>query len=247
MNKNIKLTLSYDGTNYNGSQSQKNQNTIEDSLKKAINKIIKKDNVKIYFSGRTDAGVHALGQVVNFFDNNKNMKTINWIYAINSLLPQDIRIVNAQFVNESFNARRSAKFREYHYTIANIPYISALDTRFSAHHSMPLNVKLLQKYGKVLIGENDFSSFCASGDQSKSKIRYIRSFKVIKKDNYVIFKIIGNAFLQHMIRIIIGTFLRAHKFNIPPKDIKQILLAKDRTKAGPTYTPRGLVLYKIYY
>ncbi len=243
---NIKLTLSYDGTNYNGYQSQENGNTIEDNLKKAIFKIISK-KIKLYCAGRTDTGVHAEAQVVNFMTDKGNMNEENWLLAMNSILPFDIRIIKCEFVDKDFNARRSAFFREYWYKIINSITISALDNRYCAHYIHQLNIDLLQEYCNVLIGKHDFTSFSALSDTNKTKIRYMHSIKVEKKDDLITVKIIGNAFLHKMIRTIVGTILKLHRFEMPVSEMKKILINKNRRSAGPTFTPRGLIFKKIYY
>jgi len=243
---NIKLTLSYDGTNYYGSQSQDNGNTVEDNLNSCISTITKK-KPKLYFSGRTDSGVHAEGQVVNFFTTKKNMSGKNWVNALNSLLPPDIRILNAEIAANDFNARKSCLAREYWYRIINSPVISALDTRYSAHYIYPLDIKLLESYCKYIIGIHDFTSFCALRDISNSKIRHIYSIKIEKTNDLIIIKILGSGFLYHMIRVIIGTLIKLHRHDMPAEEMKTIISSQDRKKAGPTYTARGLIFKKAIY
>lgn len=242
---NVKLCLSYDGTDFVGFQSQKDQSTIEDELKKALYKITGK--IKIYYAGRTDAGVHAQMQVINFFTDRVNMNEFNWIMAFNSILPKTIRIQVCEFVDENFHARKSVKKREYWYYVINSPFISALQIRYASHFPREMDVKLLQDYTNVFIGEHDFTSFCSTKDINHSKIRRIESFVIDKKNDMVIFKIIGNAFLQHMVRTMIGTILELHKKKISPKELVKILEGKNRKLAGQTYCARGLVLKKIYY
>ena len=225
---NIKLTLSYDGTNYNGYQSQENNNTIEDNLKKAIFKITSK-KVKLYCAGRTDTGVHAEAQVVNFITDKVNMNEENWLLALNSTLPFDIRIIKSEFVDKDFHARKSAIFREYWYRIINSIAISALENHYSAKYINPLNIDLLQEYCNILIGKHDFTSFSALSDTNKSKIRYMHSIKIDKHDDLIIIKFIGNAFLHKMIRTIIGTILKLHRFEMPVIEMKKILDKKDRS------------------
>lgn len=243
---NIKLTVSYDGTNYQGYQSQLSGNTVQDKISKAIFQITK-ENVTIYCAGRTDSGVHAEGQISNFKTKKNNMTEENWLSAVNSLLPRDIRILKCEFVDMNFHAQKSAKYREYWYTIINSPVASALDNRYAAHHSYSLKTKKLQDYCNILVGTHDFTSFCASGDKSKSKIRFMKSIKVEKKKDIIIFKFIGNAFLYHMIRAIVGTVIKLHRFEEPASKMKEILDGKKRKLAGPTYFACGLVLKKVYY
>ncbi|MCG8568643.1 MAG: tRNA pseudouridine(38-40) synthase TruA [Spirochaetes bacterium] len=244
---NIKLILSYDGTDFAGFQSQVDQRTIEDELKLAIRKIEKKDKVTIYCAGRTDTGVHAEEQVINFYTEQQNMEPFNWIMAMNSLLPHDIRVIQCELVANEFNARRSAIKREYWYHLYNGPFISALQYRYAAHYPKILSLDKLQQYIPYFIGEHDFTSFCASTDSSFSKVRRIESFFIEKKNDQFIFKITGNAFLHHMIRTIIGTILNMVKNDEDPAKIEKLIKVKDRNQAGPTYYACGLVLKRVYY
>ena len=245
--KNIKLILSYDGTDFYGFQVQKNLRTVASELIQAIS-TINENPTNITCSGRTDTGVHAEGQVVNFHTEKENMNEFNWICALNGNLPRDVRIIDATFVPPEFNARRSSLFREYWYRIVNDKTISALWYRYaSLYFYEKLDVNLLQEYANELLGENDFTSFCSAGDANISKSRNIRSISVSREDNIITFKIIGNAFLQHMIRIIMGTMLELHKNKKTPEDMRKILLAKDRNLAGVTYHPKGLCFKKVYY
>ena len=245
--KNIKLTLSYDGTDFTGFQFQTNSRTIEGELTKAIS-AINKTETTICCAGRTDSGVHAEGQVVNFFTTKNNMGERNWFMALNSMLPKDIRILKCEFMPIAFHARRSAIYREYWYNIVNNDSISALQQRYFSHFPFfKLNEQLLEEYGSILIGEHDFSAFCCANDASESKNRYIHSIKVERQDNIITIKIIANAFLQHMIRIIVGTMLKLHKENEPKEEMQKILLSCDRNIAGSTYYSKGLTFKKVYY
>lgn len=243
---NIKLIVSYDGTNYYGYQSQIDGNTIEDNLKNAITKITSK-KIKLYCAGRTDAGVHAEGQVVNFAACKTKMNEENWLLALNAILPHDIRILKCEFVDADFHARKNAFYREYWYHIINDVTISALINRYSVLYINPLRISTLQEYCDVLLGEHDFTSFAALKDRSISKIRFMHSIKVEKEGNLIIFKFIANSFLHKMIRNIIGTLLKLHRFEKPASLLVEILDKKDRRAAGPTFSPRGLVFKKVYY
>ena len=244
---NVKITLSYDGTDYCGFQLQTGVRTIEEELEKGLLKITKVPT-KLNCAGRTDSGVHAEAQVINFFTSIKSMNENNWIQAFNSVLPKDIRINACEFQDNDFHARRSSIYREYWYNITNSSTISALLYRFSAQfYFFKLDENLLRLYGNEICGEHDFTSFCSANDVSLSKSRFIHSIKVERTGDQIVIKIIANAFLQHMIRIIVGTMLKLHKENKPPEDMKRILLAKDRQDAGTTFVPKGLVFKKVYY
>jgi tRNA pseudouridine38-40 synthase len=243
---NIKLVLSYDGTNYQGFQSQKNNKTIEEVLIKSISKITKKDTI-IYYAGRTDTGVHAEGQVINFYTDKTNMEENNWFFALNAILPKDIRVIDCKFVDINFNSRKNCIAREYWYYIVNSNIISAMQTRYMVLYPYKIDIDLMQRYCKELIGKKDFSSFSSSLDESKSKCRNIYMAKFEKVDDIVIFKIIGNAFLHHMIRTIIGTFLMLNKDSKPPSELKRIIESKDRNLAGINFAAKGLVFKKAFY
>lgn len=247
---NVKLTLSYDGTSYFGFQSQDHKNTIEDRLREAIAVITKTQpsDVKLVTAGRTDTGVHAEAQCVNFFSDNR-MQEQNWFLALNSLLPDDIRISNVEFVSSDFNARRSALYREYLYQIINNSSISALENRYCVHiyRAIP-NIDSLNQYAAHFCGERDWTSFCAIGDQNRTKTRMIYKTEFIRLGEHKIgMRIIGNAFLQHQVRIIVGTIVDMAIKGVPHEELERIIEAKDRTKAGVTFSPKGLILKKIYY
>ena len=246
MRNNVKLVLSYDGTDYFGFQTQASGNTIADKLIKAIEKI-NGYKTEIRCAGRTDTGVHAEGQVVNFFTVNTGMDEDNWLQALNSLLPYDIRVLNCELVDENFDARNSAFYREYWYHIINSNSISALSNRYAIHYKYPMNIELLKSYCPVMLGEQNFTSFSAITDQSLSKKRFVHKAEIEKKSDLVIIKIIANAFLHKMIRTVVGTFLNLQRENAPALELKKIIEAKDRNMAGPTFSSKGLVLKKVYY
>jgi tRNA pseudouridine38-40 synthase len=243
---NVKITLSYDGTDYFGFQSQAGGNTIADKLIKAIKKI-EGEPPAITCAGRTDAGVHAEGQVVNFFTKRMRMDETNWLSGINSSLPDDIRVLKCEFVPETFSARNSAYYREYWYTIINAPVISALKNRYALHYRYPVDIGLMNEYCAEILGEKNFTAFSASTDSSISKNRFVRSALVENAGGEIVFKIVANAFLHKMIRIIVGTFLRLQKENAPASEVKKIMLSADRTISGPTAPPNGLVFKRVYY
>jgi len=243
---NVKLTLSYDGTNYFGFQTQESGNAVADKLISSISKI-EGENVEITCAGRTDSGVHAEGQVVNFFTSKVKLNENSWRDAINSSLPKDIQVIEAEFVPDTFNARTSACFREYWYKIVNAPVMPPLSVRFALHYKYPLDLELMKKYCPELLGEQDFTVFSAVTDTNISKKRFVYSASLEKDEDIVTFKITANAYLHNMIRIIVGTFLKFQKEKRPPEEIKKILLSRDRTLAGPTISPKGLVFKKVYY
>lgn len=246
MTRNVKMTVSYDGTDFSGYQIQKHERTVERELQKALLKILKQ---KIVFrsSGRTDAGVHAEGQVINFKTEINSMAESNWLKAMNCLLPNDIRILTCEFVNDDFDSRKSAVKREYQYQFVYSPYITAFENRYYVHINRKLDLELIKKFVNEFIGVHDFSSFCSSKDKNRTKVREIFSFDVVEENRYLIMKITGSAFLHNMIRIIVGTILNLHDNNKTVDDLREIFDRKDRNYAGITYHAKGLVLKKVYY
>ncbi|MCI5607665.1 MAG: tRNA pseudouridine(38-40) synthase TruA [Treponema sp.] len=256
--KNINLTISYDGTDFCGWQRQDDKNgneaerTVQGEIEKALEKIFKQ-KIVLYGSGRTDSGVHALGQAANFLSPVDNMKKENYIRALNAFLPQDIRILDAEEVSDDFNSRFSATSRIYRYFISSAESIPANNSRYvwQVKNYIP-NLDRLNSYCKCLKGEIDCASFAASGDLSVSTNRYIDDAHFfIQNDIWgnelLVFQIEANAFLWKMVRTLTGTLINLDKSNAPEDSMKKILEAKDRTKAGVTAPPTGLFLYQIKF
>ena len=239
MDFRIALGVEYEGTNYFGFQKQKStKQTIQGSLEESISRVAD-HKVKTFCSGRTDAGVHAFMQVIHF-DTNAIRSSIEWSRGINSNLPKDIRVLWAKEIDESFHARFSATKRSYIYNILNGPTPSALWADRSLFIPIRLDIQSMKKASKYLIGEHDFSSFRGSGCQSKTPIRNIQAIKILRKDDFVTLEFTANAFLLHMVRIIVGTLIMVGKKEIQPKEIDKILKQKNRKIAGKTVNSSGL-------
>jgi tRNA pseudouridine38-40 synthase len=244
--RNIKLAIEYDGTNYHGWQIQPNavsiQETIEDRLKK-----ITQEEIRLIAAGRTDAGVHAIEQVANFFT--KSQLDINNIQrGLNSLLTPDIIIKEISEAEQDFHARYSAKSKIYRYVILNQRFPSPLYRNFSWFIPFKLNIKEMKNAVQCLIGEHDFSSFKASRCNSHNPIREVYGISLHKDTKgFIIFEIEANAFLKQMVRNIVGTIADVGKGKIGVSKFEEILRAKDRKKAGITAPPQGLFLVKIKY
>ena len=256
--RNILLTISYDGTDFYGWQRQDDAEggeagrTVQGEIEKALQKIHKAPTA-LYGSGRTDSGVHAVGQAANFYSPIDSMPAENYVRAINAFLPDDVRILSAREVAEDFSARKSATSRVYRYFISYGDTTSADNMRFSwlVKNYTP-NIKRLNKYCECLRGELDCSSFAASGDDSVSSNRYIDgAVFFIQKDRWgkdlLVFEIEANAFLWKMVRTLTGTLINLDKTNAPDDAMEKILKARDRTKAGVTAPPTGLFLYEIKF
>ena len=239
MDFRIALGVEYEGTNYFGFQKQKStKQTIQGSLEESISRVAD-HKVKTFCSGRTDAGVHAFMQVIHF-DTNATRSSIEWSRGINSNLPKDIRVLWAKEIDESFHARFSATKRSYIYNILNGPTPSALWADRSLFIPIRLDIQSMKKASKYLIGEHDFSSFRGSGCQSKTPIRNIQAIKISRKDDFVTLEFTANAFLLHMVRIIVGTLIMVGKKEIQPKEVDKILKQKNRKIAGKTVNSSGL-------
>lgn len=255
--RNILLTISYDGTDFCGWQRQEkhgkeSERTVQGEIEKVLHKI-HKQKVDLHGSGRTDSGVHAFGQAANFFSPIDSIPPKNYIKALNTFLPQDIRILDAKEVDQDFDSRFSATSRIYRYFISFDEAISANNSRFVWHvRNYKPNLERLNNFCSCLKGEIDCASFAASGDESVSTNRYIDNAEFfIQKDIFgndlLVFQIEANAFLWKMVRTLTGTLINLDKFDAPQYSMEKILIAKDRTKAGVTAPPTGLFLYKICF
>ena len=239
MQSRVALGIEYDGSEYYGFQKQKStEQTIQGNLENSISKVAN-HSIKTFCSGRTDAGVHAFMQVVHF-DTESRRSTREWVRGINSYLPHDIKVLWSKELDETFHARYSATHRSYLYRILNNQTPSALWSKRSLFVPQKLDIRAMRAASKYLIGEHDFSSFRGSGCQSNSPVRTIENIKITKKNNFITFELRANAFLLHMVRIIIGTLLMVGKREIKPLEMKNILNQKDRRIAGKTVSSSGL-------
>ncbi len=243
--RNIKIIIEYDGKDYNGWQKQKNKLNIQGEIERAIEEITG-EKVDLIASGRTDAGVHALAQVANF-KIEKDIPIEKIPYALNSKLKKSIRIKEAKEVDEKFHSRYTCKRKTYKYVINNSIQGTAIYRNLQYHFPEKLDDIKMNEAVKYLIGEHDFKSFKASGTSSKSSVRTIYDAKVTREGEIVTIELTGNGFLYNMVRIIAGTLVDVGEGKIKPEDVKKILLAKDRLKAGRTLPPTGLYLVNVEY
>ncbi len=244
--RNIKLTIEYDGKDFNGWQKQPNKLNIQGTIEKAIGKITGEE-VELMASGRTDRGVHAISQVANFKTNSK-LPIEKFPIAINSNMKSSIRIKNAEEVDEKFHSRLSCKKKTYRYVINNSKYGSSIYRNLETHIPIKLDIEKMKEAVKYFEGEHDFKAFRASGTSSKSSVRTIYKAKVIEKqDERIWIELTGNGFLYNMVRIIAGTLVDVGLGKIEPKEIKDIIESKDRQKAGKTLAPQGLFLVNVKY
>ena len=244
--RNIKLTIEYDGKDFNGWQKQPNKLNIQGTIEKAIERITGKE-VELMASGRTDRGVHALAQVANFKTDSK-LPIEKFPIAINSNIKNSIRIKDAEEVDEKFHSRLSCKKKTYRYVINNSKYGSSIYRNLETHIPVKLNVSKMKEAIKYFEGEHDFKAFKASGTSNKSSVRTIYKGEVIEKeDERIWIELTGSGFLYNMVRIIAGTLVDVGLGKIEPIEIKDIIKSKDRQKAGKTLAPQGLFLVKVEY
>ncbi len=243
--RNIKLTIEYDGKDFNGWQKQPNKLNIQGTIEQAIKNITGED-VELNASGRTDAGVHALGQVANF-KTNSEIPIEKFAIAINSKLKKSIVIKKAEEVDERFHSRLNCKRKTYRYIINNSSEGTAIYRYLETHIPQKLDVRKMEQALKYFEGEHDFKAFKASGTSSKSSVRTIYKTQIYKKEDRIIIELTGNGFLYNMIRIIAGTLVDVGLGKIEPQQIENIIKEKKRENAGKTLPPNGLYLVSVEY
>lgn len=242
---NIKLTIEYDGTNYHGWQIQANGETIQSILERAISTFCNAP-IRITGSGRTDAGVHALGQVANFhadmqFDRHRLLR------ALNALTPSDITIKDAEAVADSFDARRAGRARVYEYRLLVRPTPSPFYLNRAWHLYEPMEIAAMRAAIPCLLGEHDFSSFRAAGCDAAQPVRRVYHVALEECDEILVFAIEATAFLRHMVRNLVGTLVEVGRGDLSPIQFAKLLEARDRTRAGPTAPAHGLYLVEVKY
>ncbi|MBN8237395.1 tRNA pseudouridine(38-40) synthase TruA [Halobacillus kuroshimensis] len=243
----IRMTIAYDGSGYAGYQVQPNGGTIQEELEKALKKIHKGKTVKVTASGRTDARVHAVGQVIHF-DTPLEIPVSNWRRALNSMLPDDIQVKEADQPTGGFHARYDTTGKEYRYFVRNHPDPDLFRRHYTSHVKAPLDITAMKKACGYIEGEHDFTSFCSpKTDLKGSKVRTIFKADVESRGEEVVFTFKGSGFLYNMVRILVGTLLEIGKGKRAPEDIPDILKARTREAAGRTAPPQGLFLWKVDY
>lgn len=244
--RNIRLTIQYEGTNYAGWQSQKNAKSIQDVMSSALKEILG-HKVTLIGSGRTDAGVHALGQVANFKTRSR-IPVKNIQMALNSVLPKDIVISGAEETKHGFNAQRSAKSKLYRYTVVNGDFIDPFIRRFAARSFYRLDIARMRKAAALMVGRHDFRAFRATdGDREKESVRRIISLGINKDGNVISFFVEADGFVYNMVRNIVGTLIEVGRGKFSLGRVKELLAEKDRRLCGPTMPAKGLCLVKVSY
>lgn len=249
MKTRYKMTLSYDGHLFHGFQVQPRQRTVQGTIEAALAKMTKGKQVTIEGSGRTDAGVHALGQVIHFDYPGSKILPQRMLYALNSMMPLDIVFNDCQIVDENFHVRYSAKGKWYRYRLSMDRFVNPFKRFYTGHYPYQIDIKKMQQAAKDLIGMHDFTSFAASGGQIKNKVRtmYYVNIQKDKIENEIIFDFICSGFLYNMVRILVATLLEIGNGKRPVNDIPRVILAKDREQVRETAQANGLFLYHVFY
>ena len=239
------LRVSYDGTDFCGWQVQNEMRTVEGELNKAINELTG-ETTEVIGASRTDSGVHAKGNVA-VFDTESTIPAEKFMYAINSLLPDDVTVVESKEVDKDFHPRHCRSIKTYEYRIYTSRINNPLKRRFAYRFPTELDVEKMDEAAKYLIGEHDFKSFCCVRTQAETTIREIFSADVFRDDEDIVIRVTGAGFLYNMVRIIAGSLMEVGSGKYEPVHIKEVLEGTDRTLAGPTAEPQGLTLVNIEF
>ena len=245
LTRRVKIGVQYIGTKYCGWQSQKNAGSVQELVEKALGGVLGHE-VRLTASGRTDEGVHARRQVAHF-DTDVEIKPFNLILGANVRLPDDIAVVDAEYTDNSFDARRDAKRKTYVYRM----YVDSvrrpfLDVNHLQIYRQP-DLSAMNRAAAALVGRHDFKCFCATGGNAKTFVREIFSCDVRQEGNIIEISVCGNAFLYNMVRIVAGTLLWVGRGKIKAEDLPQIIASKDRSRCGKTLPPHGLTLESVEY
>jgi tRNA pseudouridine38-40 synthase len=244
--RNIRLVLAYDGTDFFGWQTQPGQRTVQETLEQAIAAVTGEPRIRCNASGRTDAGVHAVGQVVNFFTSS-NLSPSILLKAVNAHLPDDIAIYSADEVPQSFDANRDALRKLYRYVIHDGPTREVFQRRYAWHCKWRLDVAAMHRASRALLGRHDFRSFETDWPNRLSSIRTITHLSVNRVGDFVWLDVEADGFLYNMVRAITGTLVNVGRGYWPETYVGEVLNAEDRRVAGPTAPPHGLILIRVTY
>lgn len=241
----IKLVIQYDGSDFVGWQRQKNGRTVQQEIECAINKITAED-VTVVGSSRTDAKVHALNQVVHF-DTNSTIPANRFKIALNDILPDDVSVISSKKVSPNFHARFDVKKKSYEYYLSTEKQFCPLKRKYMTHIEKILDIDKMRKCAELFLGTHNFKGFCSAQAQVKNFERTIYTLKITQKKDVYRFLITGSGFLQHMVRIIVGTLVEVGYGKILQETVKSAIDNGDRKLAGRTMPPQGLYLKKIYF
>ena len=242
---NTKVVLEYDGTGFSGWQQQTGRRTVEAELKRALRELTGRDH-KVYAAGRTDAGAHALGQVVSF-DLQGRLAPGRLVAALNARLPEDVAAVSAEATEAGFHARYSARWRRYRYRYLDRPARPALGRGHCWHLGRPLDVAPMAEAARALVGKHDWTSFCAASEPAASRVREMRSAKVVRRGAVVDLELVAEGFLRGLVRSIAGALAEVGLGRRPPSWPAELLAARERRLAPKTAPARGLTLMEVIY
>lgn len=243
--RRVMLTVAYDGTNYHGWQLQPESITIEKVLNTCLSELLNEE-IQVIGASRTDSGVHALCNKA-VFDTCSRIPADKFPFALNSRLPEDVRIVKGEEVALDFHPRHCDTIKTYEYHILNTQFEMPNKRLYTYHFYMPLDEVRMNEGGKYLIGEHDFTSFCSVNAQSETRVRTITDVNVRREKDEIIITVTGTGFLYNMVRIIAGTLIDVGRGHIEPEKVKEMLEARDREAAGPTAPAHGLLLAKYTF
>ena len=244
--RNIRLLIQYEGTRYQGWQRQEaSENTIQGRLERLLGQMCQ-ETIELSGSGRTDAGVHAKGQVANFRTNSR-MTEEEMLHYINSYLPQDIAVLEVKEASERFHSRLNAVGKCYHYQVWNSEIPNVFLRRTALEVTDPLDVEAMRKAASYLLGEHDFQAFTSARKSKKSTVRRIDNIEIQQEGELLTFSFQGNGFLYHMVRILMGTLLEVGEGKRTPQSVLDILKSGKRENAGALVPAKGLCLEAVYY
>lgn len=249
MTQRYKITLAYDGTNFAGFQRQPKQRTIQSVLENAVNKMSKQDEyITIHGSGRTDAGVHALGQIVHF-DFPHDIPAEGMLCGLNSMLPLDCEVVACEIVSDEFHSRFTTHGKRYMYRVSCGRFVNPFKRNYTGHYKYKLDMERIKQAMPYVVGTHDYSSFVASGSQVSNHIRTIYEATVHedKANDEIIFEFTGNGFLYNQVRIMVATLLEIGNGRRPINDFERLYEVKDRNECRETAPASGLYLKEVYY
>jgi tRNA pseudouridine38-40 synthase len=241
----IALGVEYDGAPYSGWQSQAGVLTVQDTLQAALGSVAG-ERISVIAAGRTDAGVHALEQVVHF-DTQADRAQTAWVRGANAHLPPHVAVLWAHAVPDEFHARFSAQARSYRYWLLNRPVRPAVQSSRMGWFYKPLDIEKMQEAAQCLLGEHDFSAFRASECQAKTPVKTLSRLEIRREGDMIVFELTADAFLHHMVRNIVGCLVYVGKNKYPPAWMRELLEGRNRTRAAPTFAPDGLYLTRIQY
>ena len=241
----VKIVLEYDGTCYAGWQRQPDHPTIQESVERAIRQV-SQATVSVIGAGRTDAGVHAHGQVASF-RTERDWPASNWVRALNAVLPKDIAVRFSTLMDDRFHAQHDARGKLYTYQILHRPARPTIDRAFVWHIYKPLDDAAMQQAAATLIGAQDFSSFEGSLTDNNNPICHLQRLAVIRHDDQILIEAYADRFLKHMVRAMVGTIIEVGLGKRAPDSLTEVLRAQDRSAAGQTAPPQGLCLMRVDY